>query len=131
MAHVVNGVNLQIMPQWNWIVWALISAIASQMKVARITKPINLAQPALFAAKKATFPENSGIIYPDHPLLILIIIHKDTGNARYTLQGAIAAPRYPTDQIMLLTLNQMIAKYPTTLLMFQLVEICHQHTIHH
>ena len=52
VAHVVNSVNLQTMLQWNWIVWALVSAIANQTKVAKNTKPINLAQPALFLAKK-------------------------------------------------------------------------------
>ena len=36
----------------------------------------------------------------DHPLLMLPTTHKDTGDARYTLQGAIATPRHPTDQAM-------------------------------
>ena len=82
-------------------------------------------------AKRATFPENAGTIPPDHPLLTLPTTHKDTGDARYTLQGAIAAPRHPTDQAMPPTLNQMTTKQPTTLLMFQLVAMCHQHTTHH
>ena len=64
----VNGVNLLIMPQWNWIVWALVRTITSQIKVSKITKPINLAQPAFFVAKKATLPENSGKIPPYHSL---------------------------------------------------------------
>ena len=85
VAHVVNGVNLQIIPQWNWIVRALVSSVASKTKVAKRTKQINPTQPALFVEKRATLPENISIIHPDHPLLILIIIHKDTGDARYTL----------------------------------------------
>ena len=68
VVHIVNGVNLQIMPQWNWIVWALFSTIDNLTKVAKIIKPINLAQPALFVAKRATLPENAGIIHLDHPL---------------------------------------------------------------
>ena len=82
-------------------------------------------------AKRATLPENAGTIPPDHPLLTMPTIHKDTGDARYTLQGVIAAPRHPTGQVMLLTLNQMITKQPTTLLMFQMVAMCHQYTTHH
>ena len=58
-------------------------------------------------AKRATLPENAGTIPPDHPLLTLLTIHKDTGDARYTLQGAIAALRHPTDQAMPPTSNQM------------------------
>ena len=100
VAYIVNSVNLQTIPQWNWIVWALISTITNLTKVAKITKPINLAQHALFVAKGATFTENFGITHRDHPLLILITTHKDIGKARYTLQGIIATPRYPTDQDM-------------------------------
>ena len=51
--------------------------------------------------------------------------HKDIMDAKYTLQAIIIAPRHPTDQAMLPTLNQMTTKYPTTLLIFQLVAICH------
>ena len=40
------------MPQWSWIAWVLVNAIANLPKVAEKTKPINLAQPALFVAKK-------------------------------------------------------------------------------
>ena len=68
VAHVVNGVNLQIMPQWNQIVWALVSAVVNLKKVSKTTNPINLAQPALFVAKRATLPENAGTTPPDHPL---------------------------------------------------------------
>ena len=131
VAHEVNVVNLQIMPQWNWIEWALVSTIANQTKVVKITKPISIAQPALFVAKRATFPENSGTILLDHLLLMLTTTHKDLGDARYSLQGVITSPRYPTDQDMPLKLKQMATKHPTTLLMFQLVAMCHQHTTHH
>ena len=131
VAHIINGVNLQIMPQWNWIVWAPISTIANHKKLPKITKPIDLAQTALFMIKRATFLENSGIIHPDHPLLMLPTTHKDLGDARFTLQGDIATLRHPTNQDMPPTLNQMTTKYPTTLLMFQLVSMCHQHTINH
>ena len=77
---------------------ALTSTIANLTRVAKITKTINLGQPAFFVAKRAIFPENAGIIHPDHPLLMLPTTNKDTGNARYTLQGIIAAPRHPTNQ---------------------------------
>ena len=119
------------MLQWNWIVWALVSAVVNLIKVTKTTKLIKLVQLALFVAKRATLPENAGTIPPDHPLLTMPTTHKDTGDARYTLQGAIAAPRHPTGQVMLLTLNQMTTKQPTTLLMFQLVVIYHQHTLYH
>ena len=119
------------MPQWNWIVWALVSIVANQTKVAKITKPINLAQPAFFVAKRATFPDNTGIIHTGHQLLMLPTTHKDLGDARYTLQGIIATPRHSADQNMPPTLNQITTKHPTTLLMFQLVEMCHQNIINH
>ena len=118
VAHVVISLNLQIMPQQNQIVWVLVSAIVNLIKIAKTTKTINLTQLALFVAKRATFPENSGTIPPDHSVQILLTIYKDTGDARYILQGAIATPRYPADQAMILTLSQMTTKYLTTLLIF-------------
>ena len=68
-------------------------------------------------AKRGTFPKNSGITRPDHLLLMLITTHKDTRDARYTLQGVIATPIHPTHQAMLLTKNQLTTSHPTTLLM--------------
>ena len=106
----------------------LASAVVNLKKVSKTTNPINLAQPALFVAKRAIFTENAGTIPPDHPLYMLLTTHKDIGDAGYTLQGAITTPRYPTDQVMLLLLSQMITKYP---MMFQIVAMCHQYTIHH
>ena len=103
----------------------LVSAIVNITKVAKITKPINLTQSALFVTKRATLPENAGTIPLDHLLLMLPKTYKDIGDARYTFQGAIAAPIYPTDQALPPTLNQMTTKYPTTLLMFQLTTMCH------
>ena len=97
VAHIVNGMNLQVMPQWNWLVWTLFSAIANQTKVAKITKLINLAQPALFVAKRAILQKNAGTILLDYPLLILNKTHKALGEAGYTLQGITATPRHPTD----------------------------------
>ena len=93
VVHIVNGVNLQIISQWNWIVWVLVSAVANQTKVAKITKQINLAQPALFATKKAKFLENAGTILLYHPLLMLPTTNEDVRDARYTLQGIIVTPR--------------------------------------
>ena len=61
-------------------------------------------------AKRAIFPENSGMTHPDYPLLILLKTHKDKGDAKYTLQGVIATPRHPTDQAMPPILNQMTIK---------------------
>ena len=75
--------------------------------------------------------ENSGTIHPDHPLLTLPTIYKDTEDAWYTLRGTIAAPRHPTDQAISPSLNQMTNKHLITLIMFLLVAMCHQHTIHH
>ena len=72
----VNDVTLQIMSQWSWLAWALISAIASLTKVAEITKSINLTQLALFVAKMATFLDNAGKTRVDHPLLMLAITYK-------------------------------------------------------
>ena len=131
VAHIVNSVNLRIMPRWNWIIWTLVSSIANQKKVAKVTTTINLAQPALFAAKRATLHKNAGTIHLNHPLLMLLTTHKDLGDARYTFQGIIADPRHPTDQFMPPTLSSMTTKYPNTLLMVQLVAICYQHIIHH
>ena len=119
------------MPQWNWKVWALVSTVANQTKVTKITKPINLTQPALFVAQRATLLDNSGTIHPGHPLLMLPTTHKDLRDVRYTLQGDITAPRHPTNQNMPTILNQMTTKHPTTLLMFQVVVMYHQCTIHH
>ena len=98
------------MLQWNWIVWALVSAIVNLIKVTKTTKLIKLVQLALFVAKRATLPENAGIIPPDHPLLILPTIYKDTGDARYTLRGTIATLRHPIDQTMPPILNHMTFK---------------------
>ena len=95
--------------------------------MAKITKLINLAQPALFVAKRATLPENAGIIHLYHPLFVLTTTHK----ARYTLQGIISTPRHPKDQVIPPILSQMTTKYPTTLLIFWLVAICYQQAIHH
>ena len=119
------------MPQWNWIVWALVSIIANQTKVDKVTKTINLAQLYFFVAKRATLPENTSIFHTDHLLLILLKTHKNIGDAKHFLQGIIASPRHPTDQAIPLTLDQMTPKYPTTLLMFQLMAMYHQHTTHH
>ena len=83
----------------------LISAIINLAKVAKTSKLINLAQPALFVAKRATLLENAGTVLLDHPLLMLPTTYKDLGDARYTLHSIIAAPRYPTDQAMPPTLN--------------------------
>ena len=99
------------MPQWNKIVWALVSAVLNLTKLSKPTKLINLAQPALFVAKRAIFPENSGTILLDDPLLMLPTTHKDTGDVRYTLQGNITTPRHPTDQVMTLKSSQMTTKY--------------------
>ena len=115
VVHIVNRVNLQTIAQWNWMVWALVNTISNQAKVA----------------KRALLPENAGKIHPDHLLLVLLKTDIDIGNARYTLQGIIATQRYPEDQVMPPTLSQMTSKYPKTLLIFQLVAMCHQHTIHH
>ena len=58
---------------------------------------MNLAQSALFVEKRATFPKNAGKILQDRPFLMLSTTDKDLGYARYTLQGIIATPRYPTN----------------------------------
>ena len=81
-------------------------------------------------AKRAKFPDNSGKILLYYPLLMLPTTYKDLGDARYTLQGIITAPRHPTDQDMPPTLNQITTKHPTTLMIFQLVAMCYQYTIH-
>ena len=81
VAHIVNSMNFQIMPQWNWIVWVLTRLVLNLIKVAKTFKPINLAQPALLMAKRATLPENAGTIPLDHPLLMLPTIHKDISDA--------------------------------------------------
>ena len=88
----------------------LVSAIVNLIKVSKTTKLIKLVQLALFVAKRATLPENAGTIPPDHPLLTMPTIHKDTGDARYTLRGAITALRHPIDQAMPPTLNHMTFK---------------------
>ena len=54
-------------------------------KDSKIAKPIKLAQPALFVAKRGKLPENAGKSRLDHPLLMLPTTHKNTGNARYIL----------------------------------------------
>ena len=79
--------------------------------MAKITKTIKLALPALFVSKKATLPENAGTIHLDHPLLMLPTIHKDIGDARYTLQGVITAPRHPPTQIRLYPQHTVIATH--------------------
>ena len=72
------------MPQWNWIAWVLISTNANPTNVAIITKTTNLAQPALFMAKKGRIAREC-TTHPNYPLLMLPITHKDTGDAWYTL----------------------------------------------
>ena len=73
---------------------------ASLTKVAEIIKILNLTQSALFVVRRVTLPEISGTHHLYHPLLILPTTYKDTGGARYTLQGIIVATRYPTDRDM-------------------------------
>ena len=118
------------MPQWSWIVWALVSTITNLTKVARITKTINFAQPTLLVEKRATLPENATTTRLDHLLLMFLETHKDIGDARYTLQGVSTTHRHPIDQAAPLTLNQMTTKHPKTLLMFQLIK-CAIKTLHH
>ena len=63
----------------------LVSTAVSQKKVAEIIKTKHLAQSALFVARTPTLLENASINHLDHPVLILPITSKGTGDTRYTL----------------------------------------------
>ena len=81
--------------------------------------------------KKVILPENAGKNHLDHLILLLLTIIRDTGDARHTLQGAIASPRQPIDRIMPPKQAKMTTKYPRTLSILVYIAIFHQKTIHH
>ena len=98
VAHVDNSMTLHTMLQCSWVAWVLIITIYNLTKVAEKTKTTNLTQPDLFVVGRATLPESSSMTSLDYPLLMLPTIHIDIWDARYTLQGIIAALGYPTDR---------------------------------
>ena len=69
-----------------------------------------LAQPALFLARRATFPEIIGINHLNNPVLMMTATSKGTKDALHALQDIAFAPRHPTNRVMLLMQNLKTTK---------------------